>query len=282
VRLIDLKSNAATHALSGHNGAVMSVAWSPRHEHILASAGADGSVRLWDIRRSAASLGTLDMDDTEGVLGVMTSGNTNHVPSKNSPNRRAHVGACNGLAWTDSGDFLVTAGHDARIRVFDMATGANTLAHFGPRIRNNVLNAVLPVIVPEAVTGPGREVLLFPSGEDILMCNLREGDLITRLKVKGSRRGDKGGGGGSGGRGLVKSVSWREGHCEAYSAHADGVVRAWWPRTDEDVEADQEEEEEEEHRKEADESSEENKRKRKREALDQVFQDLTRQKITFT
>ncbi|MCJ1442304.1 MAG: hypothetical protein MMC23_002797 [Stictis urceolatum] len=276
VRLVDLKSAANTHSLAGHDGAVLSVAWSPSQEHILASAGADGCVRIWDVRRSAPCLGLLDLDDSEGIAPAIEAGEAPRLGDLTQRNRRAHVGAANGLAWTPSGEFLVSSGHDERIRVWDAATGANTLVHFGPRVRNNALSRVLPVVVPEDITGAGREVLLFPSGDEILVAEMREGETLRRLRVPAKRRTDRGGGGGKGGRGTVKEAAWRKGHVEAYSAHADGTVRAWWPWTGEDRDEEEDEEREEEL------VGEEGERNRKRKALDQVYRELTKKKITFT
>lgn len=39
IRLCDLKSGADTHSLGGHVGSILSVAWSPREEHVLYSGG---------------------------------------------------------------------------------------------------------------------------------------------------------------------------------------------------------------------------------------------------
>ena len=66
VRLLDMGSGAATHRLIGHTGHVSTVRWFPHDEYLLASGGADGCVRVWDIRRSgkSACLMTLRYDRT--------------------------------------------------------------------------------------------------------------------------------------------------------------------------------------------------------------------------
>jgi DNA excision repair protein ERCC-8 len=58
-----------------------------------------------------------------------------------------------------------------------------------------------------------------------------------------------------------------------YSAHADGSIATWKPRTEEDAELDDEEELEREE-KEVD-------KKRKRGVLDEIYQGLTKKQITF-
>ena len=59
VRLVDLATCSATHMLGGSADAggppIVSVAWAPTHEYVLASGGADGTVQLWDVRRSGAA-----------------------------------------------------------------------------------------------------------------------------------------------------------------------------------------------------------------------------------
>lgn len=271
IRLVDLHSGASTHSLPGHQGAVLSVAWSPQKDHILASGGSDGTVRLWDIRRSAGCLGVFDSEDSVGV-------GTEDGLGKNAQFRqrgKAHVGACNGVLWTDGGDFLVSAGHDERVRVWDAENGANKLSHFGPIIKNKHLSTLLPMLVPSKMAPPGTQVMLYPNEKEILMFDLFEGTLLKRLRVPvaspaqgcGSTKQQNT-------KSRVTSLGWRAGDVEMYSAHSDGLIRAWKPRTEEEVEVEKEEAQE------AD-GGEDEGRKRKRQALAQVFRDMTRQKITF-
>ena len=272
VRLVDLRSGATTHSLAGHAGSVLSVAWSPKDEYILASGGSDGAARLWDIRRSAGSLGVLDMDDSIGCLGDDGFGK-NARPREHG---KAHTGPCNGVVWTDDASILVTCGHDERVRCWDIGTGANALSHFGPIIKNSHLSTLLPLVIPSAVLQSGPRVMVYPNGEEILMFDLLEGTLLRRMRAvsveepnvdKASSRRNA--------TCRVTSLAWRGGDIEMYSAHTDGTIRAWLPKTQEDMDVDAEEASETHH-------DEDEGRKRKREVLDQVFRDLTKQKITFT
>ncbi|EOD45708.1 putative dna excision repair protein ercc-8 protein [Neofusicoccum parvum UCRNP2] len=271
VRLVDLRSGAATHSLAGHGGAVLSTAWSPVAEHVVASGGTDGTVRFWDIRRSAGCLGVLDMEDSLGVVGFDGSGGG----ARNRQQGRAHAAAVNGVVWTEDGRHLVSTGHDERVRVWDTATGANTLASFGPTVKNAHLSALLPLVSPSALTAPGKECLFFPSEREILMYELLEGRLFKRLKTPHRSTGTVGAAGTQ--RQLknrTTALAWRAHDVELYSAHADGTIRAWTPRTEEDLMVEEEEREEAEH--------EEQTRKRKREALEEIYRDFTKKAMTFT
>ncbi|MCJ1329138.1 hypothetical protein MMC10_005816 [Thelotrema lepadinum] len=255
VRLVDLKSGGMTQGLLGHHGDVLAVAWSPRRENVLASAGADGTVRLWDVRRSAGCLGMLDLEDEIGLLqrgGEKMWG-------------KAHVGPCNGLAWTEDGEMIVTAGHDERIRVWEASTGKNTLVHFGAGVRNKKLATVQPVLVRQG----GRQLLVWPNEREMIVGDLLEGKIIKRLRPAGVAVAQ----GQSGKRAVkerVMGAAWRgSGYVEVYSAHADGMLRAWIP------DGGMEEEEGE-----VENGDDETTKKRK--ALEELHRDLTRQKITFT
>jgi len=272
VRLVDLRTGANAHSLAGHQGAVLSVAWSPREEYILASSGVDGTVRLWDIRRSAGSLGVLDLEDSVGMMGEDGLGKGARPRERG----KAHVGAVNGVVWTDSGDHIVTAGHDERVRVWDAATGANALSHFGPMIKNTHLSTLLPLIAPSNMVPQGKQIMFFPNEREILVFDLFEGTLLKRLRAPGVAVAQAQGNAGQRNiKNRVTSLAWRAGNVEMYSAHSDGVIRAWMPRTREEAEIDEEADAE-------DGDTEAESKKRKRQALEDVYQDLTRQKITFS
>lgn len=255
---------------------MLTVAWHPRNENILASGGTDGAVRLWDVRRSASSLGVLDMEDSIGIAGFDGKGRG----ARRRERGKAHNGVVNGIMWGDDGSHLVSTGHDERMRVWDMHTGANTLANFGPSLKNAHTSALVPLVAPTNLSAPGRQVIYYPNPKEIVSFDLHEGALISRLRAPGTGATSAARGSNAGVlnlRNRTTSLAWRTHDIEMYSAHADGTIRCWRPRTREDAIADQEGDSDEAELQEG--SSE---RKRKREDLDQIVRDLTGKRVTFS
>lgn len=273
VRLVDLRSGANTHTLAGHSGAILSTAWSPVREHILVSSATDGSVRFWDIRRSIGELGVLDLEDPIGCKDKPFSS----VPRR-SARAQAHRGPVNGTVWTQDGRHLVTCGHDQRVRVWDTETGANTLANFGPMVRNSGLAPCVPIIPPVDNFQPRADIMFYPNEHEILAYELFDGKLLRRMRrphpqalasapIVANQAIQYGT------RDKLTSLAWRAHNTEMYSAHTDGSIATWRPRTDEDAGLDEEEEQERKDREE--------EKKRKRGLLDEIYQGLTKRQTTF-
>ncbi|KIW37054.1 uncharacterized protein PV06_10683 [Exophiala oligosperma] len=263
IRLLDLRSGLSTHSLSGPNGAIYSLCWSPRTSHVLCSGSTDGKILFFDIRRANASFASLDLDDAVGIVGEIPSTGLGARPSSLHLdfNAVAHNGPVTSVQWTPSGDKLVTVGHDQRIRIWDAASGRNDLVHFGPRIRNERQGELKPLISPPGTCLPGRESLFWPNDDGrgmIFQHHLREGHMLKILRTEGvkiaevqaSNKRARTGIGGSGtsnisrltSGGRINSMIWRVGAplgegIEMYTAHGDGRICAWKPvMKDEDYE----------------------------------------------
>lgn len=293
VRLLDLRSGLSTHALPGHSSGVLSVCWAPHTPHILASASTDNRVILFDVRRGGhnAAISTLDMDDAVGLVEPGSGG----VPASYQPrtafsrHARAHNGAVTGVRWTSNGSHLVTAGQDSRIRVWDASTNANTLVHFGPRVRNSVTSHLAeraPLVLPHAMMEPGHETLLWPNFNEqddrgeIFMYEMREGTFIKRLRVPGlmtraHQQQQLRGRSSALSAARINALAWRgngaagEG-VELFSAHGDGTIRTWVSREPQGEPSDEAEE------------AELADRKRKRDVLEEIYRGLMSPSVTFT
>uniref|UniRef100_A0A8C5QKW3 DNA excision repair protein ERCC-8 n=1 Tax=Leptobrachium leishanense TaxID=445787 RepID=A0A8C5QKW3_9ANUR len=119
VQLCDLNSGSCSHILQGHRGEVLAVRWSPRYDYILATASADSKVKLWDVRKATGCLMTLDRHNGEKSKSSSETINT------------AHNGRVNGLCFTSDGLHLLTVGTDDRMRLWNSASGVNTLVNYG-------------------------------------------------------------------------------------------------------------------------------------------------------
>jgi DNA excision repair protein ERCC-8 len=289
VRLVDLKSGSAVQALVAHGGPVLSTAWSPRHDHILATGHADGKVRVWDIRRAGGVLSLLDQEDSLGVVhkyrhAVAAGINPDQV-TRFRASARAHDEAVNGLQWTSGGNYIISSGLDDRIRVWDAATGANTLTSFGPLIQNRHARTASIVVTPAGMSE--REVLIWANDQEILLFHLRDGTLLTRLRSPGTIN-PAGPRSNELGRNRISSIVWRStggGRASTgpvmgggnstgaiYSAHLDGHIRAWAPQ----IPGEEEDGDEE------DAGEDEEVKKRKRKAVDSAYRSLMGTQITFT
>ncbi|GAU31180.1 hypothetical protein TSUD_316050 [Trifolium subterraneum] len=170
VRLCDIASGAFAHTLSGHRDGVMSVEWSASSEWVLITGGCDGAIRFWDIRRagcfqvlnqSRTQLGRrppilkhsmltkesstkmrvaqkkLANGSGSGQLPIGRLSSKGPMKQKLHPGllstqdrATAHYGAVTGLKVTEDGMYLLSAGSDSRLRLWDIESGCDTLVNF--------------------------------------------------------------------------------------------------------------------------------------------------------
>lgn len=90
IRLCDVTSGTYSHQLTGHGPfGVHTVSWSPKDEFLLVSGGDDGTIRLWDIRKSgsAACITILDREQFE----IDDSCDSIHHQANTSQKRRRNM-----------------------------------------------------------------------------------------------------------------------------------------------------------------------------------------------
>ncbi|CAN2388783.1 transcription-coupled nucleotide-excision repair [Pristimantis euphronides] len=165
VRLCDLKSGSSTHILQGHRGEVLSVCWSPRYDYILATASVDSKVKLWDVRKATGCLMTLDQHNGEKSKSSSEAQNT------------AHNGRVNGLCFTNDGLHLLTIGTDDKMRLWNSATGDNTLVNFGTISNCNRKGVKFTVSL-----GCSPEFVFVPCDNTIVLYSIHSGEKISKLK----------------------------------------------------------------------------------------------------
>ncbi|KAM4616059.1 DNA excision repair protein ERCC-8 isoform 1-T1 [Polymixia lowei] len=165
IQLCDLKSGSRIHVLQGHKAEILSVQWSPRCEHILATASADSRVRVWDVRRASGSLFTLDQHNGDKSKASSEAVNT------------AHNGRVNGLCFTGDGLYLLTTGTDDRMRLWNSATGENTLVNYG-----KVCNESRKGLKFTVSRSCSPEFVFVPCGSSVAVYALHTGTLVTMLR----------------------------------------------------------------------------------------------------
>ncbi|KAM6304072.1 DNA excision repair protein ERCC-8 isoform 3-T3 [Podargus strigoides] len=203
VQLCDLKSGSCSHILQGHRQEVLAVSWSPRHEYILATASADSRVKLWDVRRAAGCLTTLDQHNGEKSKASSEAANT------------AHNGRVNGLCYTNDGLHLLTIGTDDRMRLWNSSTGENTLVNYG-----KVCNASRKGLKFTISCGCNPEFAFVPYGSAIAVYTVFTGELITMLRGHYS---------------TVDCCVFQPNFQELYSGSKDCNILAWIPALREPV-----------------------------------------------
>lgn len=158
--MCDVRTGACVQYLSGHSAAVLSVQWSPTNEYILASAGNDKTIKLWDVRTSK-HLQSLDQFKTASKR-------------KKSTKPISHHGSITSLVWSKDGRHLYSSGTDNEIKKWDTFNDENTMVSF-PKVKNETAK-------PNQFCLSNLEnVLYFPNGKDITYFNTETGQKLGDL-----------------------------------------------------------------------------------------------------
>ncbi|KAM8887310.1 DNA excision repair protein ERCC-8 isoform 1-T1 [Spinachia spinachia] len=165
IHLCDLKSGSRIQVLQGHRAEILSVRWSPRYEHILATASADSKVKVWDVRRASGCLFSLDQHNGDKSKAASETVNT------------AHNGRVNGLCFTGDGLYLLTTGTDDRMRLWNSATGENTLVNYGKVSNGNRKKLQFTVS-----HGCAPEFVFVPCESSVAVYAVHTGELVSTLR----------------------------------------------------------------------------------------------------
>ena len=238
VRLCDMVSGSCVHTLIGNVGAVHTLAWSPRDEHVLASGAADGSVRFFDIRRTGAYM-ILDQHNAKptrldeaasialcnggvrsdvsaapaaGARAARAAGAGSRKRARDdgrltlSNSARAHDGGITALAFTADGTQLMSAGTDGRLRLWDAITGRNTMVNFSdtPRLKEG----------NEIALTPDSSTAFVPGAWDVGVYDVRSGRQLAPLRGHFDR---------------VNTVIMHPSEQTLYSGGGDSQILVWSP-----------------------------------------------------
>jgi WD40 repeat protein len=161
VSLWDIAGGLASRTFEGHTDSVRSVAFSPDDGKLMASASNDKTIIIWN----------LAIDRTVDIPG----------PQKDIPHLilKGHTGRLRSVAFSPSGELLVSGSEDETVRIWHVGTGAVLRTFEGytdsPGSRHWFWSvAFLP--------GDNRTVAFASEDETIRICDIPRGDTIQTLK----------------------------------------------------------------------------------------------------
>lgn len=231
VRLLDIRSGAASHSLVGHEEGITCVQWSPASDVIVASGSLDGTVRLYDIRKpgSRSCLAVLDRDQpVNSTKNRPFRSSYSHLASpfkdEASPNNYgnsksnsvvSHGGAVSSLCFTIDGTSLVSTGTDGKLQNWDLAIGSGHVLplNFSSRANQPAVDrnqTRIPLVLQEC----GKETLAWVGyGSQVLGYSLQRGGQPTQV-LDGHMH-------------VVTSLERVNHSMQLFSGARDGLILAW-------------------------------------------------------
>lgn len=185
--LCDLNSGARQHTLAGHRGAVTCLAWSSTDEFVLATGGQDGTLRVWDIRRTASCVAMLSKDEApqlnrgkrsrEFLRGVEEPEGGGGAAARRNYAPLAHTGGVSAVIYSPDGRNLLTSGVDGHMRLWNPVSYELEVANFGkfPQDESTFYKKV-----QLAVSWQSR-LVFHPRRRDVIVADLQSGERLATL-----------------------------------------------------------------------------------------------------
>jgi DNA excision repair protein ERCC-8 len=200
VRLVDIRSGASSHSLVGHGKGITCLDWSPTSDVTVASGSLDGTIRLWDIRKSGSRscVTVLDRDqpfDASKSRSLHTAYShlaNNRLEKMASPNNYknsksngviSHGGSISALLFTLDGSRLASTGTDGKLQVWDLTGNGHVLpTSFSSRPNNQQAVSRLRTKVPMILQDFGKDTTVWTGhGSEILGYDLNKGGLPQQV-----------------------------------------------------------------------------------------------------
>jgi DNA excision repair protein ERCC-8 len=167
VYLCDLRTSSHSQSMRGHTGAVQAVAWRPGEDFLLFSGGRDGTLRLWDTRRTKSCLALLSQEHGPRVTSRKRQhGEHDRDEDELSP-PIAHANGVETVLLSRDGRYLFSSGADSRMRVWDPDSCEDLMVNYGnfPHKRTGT-HRFLQLAC--SWNGP---LVYHPRGSDVVGCN---------------------------------------------------------------------------------------------------------------
>jgi DNA excision repair protein ERCC-8 len=216
VHLCDIRTGKSIWQLKGHTARVLETKWSPGQQYTLASGSEDGSIRLWDTRKTNQSLLTFDQH--------LDAKDRSKVRKKGLGNIKSHNGAVNGLCFTPDSTKLISTGTDSTMRCWSVFDGANHFVNY-PGVKNQHQKQRRTSYLAVSQNG---ELIFHPNDSFVVIYETKTGEVVNTLKNHFKP---------------VTSCVYNPELQHLYTAGCDAQVNVWVPQFDEEISKDGEESE---------------------------------------
>eukprot|EP01130_Rhizamoeba_saxonica_P017015 TRINITY_DN8038_c1_g2_i1.p1 TRINITY_DN8038_c1_g2~~TRINITY_DN8038_c1_g2_i1.p1 ORF type:complete len:275 (-),score=32.42 TRINITY_DN8038_c1_g2_i1:124-948(-) len=221
LRLCDIRIGNYMSQQTGHIDALLDVKWRPNNEYHLVSTGIDGTIRLWDVRRTGPCLRLFNQfreksDHIQSKKRKESTGRPRkrfkYFKNKHRNSTRSHEGSITSLCFDSTGNILLSAGLDNLLKQWDVDTGTNKFVNY-PDIENSNRN-----ITSKFCCSINGDLIYFPNGSDIAVYETKTGKKVHTLSSHYSR---------------VICCKFNPSLTELYSCGVDQQIHIWSPHQQE-------------------------------------------------